>query len=45
MYRITMTDYCYRNYKEYLEDAIIHETYGETMGGLIRNNLKTQTMI
>lgn len=40
MYRITMTDYCYRNYKDYLKDAIVHETHDETMGGLIRNNLK-----
>lgn len=40
MYRITMTDYCYRNYKDYLHDATIHETHSETMGGLIRKNLK-----
>ena len=32
MYRITMTDYCYRNYKDYLKDAIVHETHDETMG-------------
>ncbi|ORO11557.1 hypothetical protein B8A02_11265, partial [Staphylococcus aureus] len=23
-YRVTMTDYCYRNYKNYLKNAIIH---------------------
>ena len=39
-YRITMTDYCYRNYKMYLQEAIVHDTYSETMGGLIRKNLK-----
>ena len=26
--------------KDYLKDAIVHETHDETMGGLIRNNLK-----
>lgn len=35
-----MTDYCYRNYKDYLHDATIHETHSETMGVLIRKNLK-----
>ena len=25
-YRVTMTDYCYRNYKNYLKNAIIHES-------------------
>ena len=32
---------CIRDsYKDYLKDAIVHETHDETMGGLIRNNLK-----
>ena len=38
--QLTMTDYCYRNYKMYLQEAIVHDTYSETMGGLIRKNLK-----
>ena len=28
-YRITMTDYCYRNYKMYLQEAIVHDTYSK----------------
>ncbi len=31
-----MTDYCYRNYKNYLKNAIIHESYDETMSTLQR---------
>ena len=40
MYRVSMTDYCYRNYKQYLEDAVIHETGEITMVELIARNLK-----
>ena len=39
LYRITMTDYCYRNYQSYLEDAIIHHTSESTMSTLIAKNL------
>jgi 2',3'-cyclic-nucleotide 2'-phosphodiesterase/3'-nucleotidase len=40
MYRVSMTDYCYRNYKQYLEQAVIHETGEITMVELISRNLK-----
>src|SRR5699024_6910790 len=40
MYRVSMTDYCYRNYKQYLENAVIHETDEITMVELIARNLK-----
>lgn len=40
MYRVSMTDYCYRNYKQYLENAVIHETGEITMVELISRNLK-----
>lgn len=39
-YRVTMTDYCYRNYKNYLKNAIIHESYDETMSTLIAEKLR-----
>ena len=39
-YRITMTDYCFRNYKNYLKDAIVHESYEDTMSTLIAEKLK-----
>ncbi len=42
MYRVSMTDYCYRNYRQYLEDAVIHETGEITMVELISRNLKNQ---
>lgn len=38
-YRITMTDYCYRNYKTYLKQAIIHNWYDETMTTLMAKKL------
>lgn len=38
-YRITMTDYCYRNYKNYLSGAIIHHATSETMSSLIAKSL------
>ena len=35
-YRVTMTDYCYRNYRQYLEDeSILHSTYDRPMSSLI----------
>src|SRR5699024_6009241 len=40
MYRVSMTDYCYRNYRQYLENAVIHETGEITMVELISRNLK-----
>ena len=39
LYRINMTDYCYRNYQAYLKDAIIHQTSESTMSTLIAKNL------
>ncbi|WP_436862672.1 bifunctional metallophosphatase/5'-nucleotidase [Staphylococcus caeli] len=39
-YRISMTDYCYRNYRQYLENAIIHESGEITMVELISRKLK-----
>lgn len=40
VYRVTMTDYCFRNYRQLLEDAIIHDKGETTMVELIANNLK-----
>ncbi|KRG08969.1 bifunctional metallophosphatase/5'-nucleotidase [Staphylococcus sp. NAM3COL9] len=42
MYRVSMTDYCYRNYRQYLENAVIHETGEITMVELISRNLKNK---
>lgn len=42
MYRVSMTDYCYRNYRQYLENAVIHETGKITMVELISRNLKDE---
>lgn len=40
-YRITMTDYCYRNYRQYLDEAMIHHaTHNLPMSMLIAKNLK-----
>ena len=39
LYRIVMTDYCFRNYQSYLKDATIHHTSEETMSMLIAKNL------
>ncbi len=44
-YRVTMTDYCYRNYKNYLKNAIIHESYYETMSTLIAEKLYIGTIL
>lgn len=39
-YRVTMTDYCYRNYRQYLEDeSILHSTYDRPMSSLIAEKL------
>ena len=35
VYRVSMTDYCYRNYRQYLENAVIHDTGDVTMFELI----------
>ncbi|MDH9160915.1 MULTISPECIES: bifunctional metallophosphatase/5'-nucleotidase [Staphylococcus] len=43
MYRVSMTDYCYRNYRQYLENAVIHDTDNITMVELISRNLKNNT--
>ena len=35
-----MTDYCYRNYRQYLEDeSILHSTYDRPMSSLIAEKL------
>ncbi|EHJ08940.1 bifunctional metallophosphatase/5'-nucleotidase [Staphylococcus simiae] len=41
-YRITMTDYCYRNYKNYLAGAIIHHATSDTMSSLIAKLINNQ---
>ncbi|WP_085060680.1 bifunctional metallophosphatase/5'-nucleotidase [Staphylococcus haemolyticus] len=39
-YRVTMTDYCYRNYRQYLEDeSTLHSTYDRPMSSLIAEKL------
>ncbi|MEB6242255.1 bifunctional metallophosphatase/5'-nucleotidase [Staphylococcus gallinarum] len=43
VYRVSMTDYCYRNYRQYLENAVIHDTGDVTMFELISKNLKDET--
>ncbi|UDI78686.1 bifunctional metallophosphatase/5'-nucleotidase [Staphylococcus taiwanensis] len=40
-YRVTMTDYCYRNYRSRLDDTTIHHTtYDQPMSTLIAEKLK-----
>ncbi len=34
-YRVTMTDYCYRNYKNYLKMLLYMNHFDETMSTLI----------
>ncbi|RIO94491.1 bifunctional metallophosphatase/5'-nucleotidase [Staphylococcus haemolyticus] len=39
-YRVTMTDYCYRNYRQYLEsESTLHSTYEQPMSTLIATRL------
>ncbi|MCI2803000.1 bifunctional metallophosphatase/5'-nucleotidase [Staphylococcus pettenkoferi] len=40
MYRVVMTDYCYRNYQQILDTAIIHHTDKNTMGERIAQQLQ-----
>jgi 2',3'-cyclic-nucleotide 2'-phosphodiesterase/3'-nucleotidase len=40
MYRVSMTDYCYRNFRQYLENTVVHGTENVTMNDLIARNLK-----
>ncbi len=44
-YRIVMTDYIYRHYKEILQDVTLHQTYPVTMPELIAKILKQQLEI
>ncbi|WP_204171542.1 bifunctional UDP-sugar hydrolase/5'-nucleotidase [Staphylococcus sp. GDY8P100P] len=43
MYRVSMTDYCYRNYQSYLENAVIHDKHSITMNDLIADNLSNDS--
>ena len=44
-YRIVMTDYIYRHYKDILPDVTLHQTYPVTMPELIAKVLKQQLEI
>lgn len=44
-YRVTMTDYCYRHYRQYLKDAPIHEVSKQSMPELMIERLSSSEPI
>lgn len=44
-YRISMTDYCYRNYAHLFQDHVIHEHGKKSMPELIKETLKSECFI